>query len=65
MLCCVCGYGSRYGVLWGFIGVVLRVQFVCEGCFRRPFLFFPCKRFEIPRIVLTIPLDKWLVETSR
>lgn len=61
-ICCVCGFRSRRGVLWGFTGAVSMVLLACERCFRQPFLSFPCKRHELPRVAVTIPLDKWLRE---
>ena len=64
MICCVCGFRSRNGVLWGFTGPVHMVIFACEGCFAHPSMFFPCKVYERLTWLMVIPLERWQREAT-
>ncbi|GAH49733.1 unnamed protein product [marine sediment metagenome] len=64
MLCCVCGFRSRHGVIYGHTAPVSMRMFACETCFAKPYLFFPCKFYIRPTWLIEIPLDKWTQEAE-
>ncbi|GEM_PF-6749066 len=59
-VCFICGFKSRRGVLYGFEKPFPRIEFACERCFKMDYLWFPCKRWKEPKIVVNLPLDKWM-----
>jgi len=51
-MCCCCGYNKKSGVIWGFLGAIKKAYFVCEDCFTYPDVFYPCKKYIAPHIVV-------------
>jgi len=50
MLCSVCGFNSKYGVLYGWRLVDGWKMFVCEECIKNPHIFLNFKRYKLPKL---------------
>jgi hypothetical protein len=43
MICCICGFNKKHGIIFGKITVFSKRSFVCVECAYKPYLFFEFK----------------------
>ncbi len=63
-MCCCCGFNKKDGVLFGRIEPIRVKYFVCDDCLEKPYLYFPIKRYEKPKMIIQLQLGGRLINET-
>ena len=56
MICCCCGFNEKHGIIFGSFRPFKVKSFVCIRCLEKPYLYFPIKRYEKPKMIIQLEL---------
>lgn len=57
MICHCCGFNEKEGILLGNN----MIRYICIRCFKQQHLFFPCKKYEEPKLIIQLILGGRLI----